>query len=127
MLKLNFVHFFNHLKLNIARKAFFFDVNINNLLDIKNLPTSNTGKFFNSPNPNDLQIIYENIQKEDLNTINYEESNFLEKKKFESINHEGDEKKDEEIIFKIKRNNHIHNSIHSRKSNLPLLDNDQIE
>jgi len=38
MLKLNFVHFFNHLKLNIARKAFFFDVNINkDLLNLLNL------------------------------------------------------------------------------------------
>ena len=30
MLTLNFVHFFNHLKLNIARKSFFFDICVNN-------------------------------------------------------------------------------------------------
>jgi hypothetical protein len=29
MINLNFVHFFNHLKLNIARKSFFFDIYIN--------------------------------------------------------------------------------------------------
>jgi hypothetical protein len=102
------------------------NTNISNLLEIKNLSPSNTGKFFNSPKINDLQIIYENIQKEDLNTINYEDSHFLDKKRFESITHEPDEKKDEEIILKSKKNNNILNTNQSKKSNLPLLD-DQIE
>ena len=35
MLNLNFVHFFNHLKLNIARKSFFFDIHVNkNILNL---------------------------------------------------------------------------------------------
>jgi ribosomal protein S8 len=38
MLNLNFVHFFNHLKLTVARKAFFFDIFVNkNLLNLLNL------------------------------------------------------------------------------------------
>lgn len=32
MLQLNFVYFFNHLKLNIAKKAFFFDIHVNTSL-----------------------------------------------------------------------------------------------